>query len=297
VRPLRLGTRGSTLARRQAELAAEALRRAAPDLEIETVLVRTEGDRRAAEPLEAIGGQGVFVKDIESRLKAGEIDLAVHSLKDMPPQSPAGLIIGAYLPREDARDALAARDGLELARLPPGARIGSDSRRRAIQLLALRPDLRFESIRGNVDTRLRKVDAGEYDGAVLAAAGLRRLGLLHRATEVFAVEAVLPAAGQGIIAIECRKDDSSVLELLSAIDDSSSRAAAVAERAFLRALGAGCRLPVGAYAVVRDGEVRLAAMLAEDGGRVHRGEGSGPATAAETIGRSLAQRLKLEAGA
>jgi len=297
VRPLRLGTRGSLLARRQAEMAAEALRRAVPDLEIETVLVRTEGDRRAAEPLEAIGGQGVFVKDIEARLQAGEIDLAVHSLKDMPPDTPAGLVVGAYLPRDDARDAIAGRDGLDLARLPAGARIGSDSRRRAVQLLAIRPDLRIESIRGNVDTRLRKVDAGEYDGAVLAVAGLQRLGLLARATDVFPPEAVLPAAGQGTIAIECREADSEVLGLLRAVDDAATRTAALAERAFLRALGAGCRLPIGAYAVVADGEVRLAAMLADDAGGVHRGEARGPASSAETVGRSLALRLRTEAGA
>ncbi|HEY4686165.1 MAG TPA: hydroxymethylbilane synthase, partial [Dehalococcoidia bacterium] len=233
MRPLVLGTRGSALARRQAELAVEALLRVGPDVEIETRVIRTEGDRRRDVPLEEIGGEGVFVKDIERRLAKGEIDLAVHSLKDMPAQTPEGLEIGAVLRRGDPRDALVSRDGARLTSLPAGARIGTDSRRRAVQLLALRPDVRPASIRGNVDTRLRKVAAGEYDAAVLAVAGLERLGLLRQASQLFSVDELLPAVGQGALAIECRADDDETLALLALVDHKETRLAVTAERAFL----------------------------------------------------------------
>src|ERR1044071_7751411 len=192
MRPLKLGTRGSALARRQADIVMEAL----AGVEIELVIVQTEGDRRTDATLEQIGGEGVFVKDIERRLLAGEIDLAVHSMKDMPARDPDGLVVGAVLPRADARDALVARDGLTLGELPLGARIGTDSKRRATQLLAMRPDLRIESIRGNVDTRSAKVMPGEYDAAVLAVAGLARLGILENASQVFEPDEMLPACAQ-----------------------------------------------------------------------------------------------------
>jgi hydroxymethylbilane synthase len=297
LRALRIGTRGSALARRQVEIVTEALRARYPGNEIETVVLQTEGDRRADASLEEIGGQGVFVKDIEGRLlAAGEIDLAVHSLKDMPADSPQGLALAAVLPRGDARDALVARDGRTLAQLPRGARIGSDSRRRAVQVLEMRPDVEVVSIRGNVDTRVRKVDSGEYDAAILAAAGLERLGLADRATQVFTTREMLPAVGQGVLALQCRAGDAELLETLGALDDHDTRAAITAERAFLRALGAGCRLPVGAYATVTGTELRIDALLADEAGKAYRGKASGPAATAETMGRMLAYSLRREAG-
>jgi hydroxymethylbilane synthase len=292
---LRIGTRGSKLARRQVELAVAALQASVPAIEIEEVIVQTEGDRRLDVSLDEAGGQGIFVKEIEQRLLAGEIHLAVHSLKDMPSDMPAGLCIGALLPRADARDALVARDGLDLRGLPEGARIGSDSRRRGAQLLALRPDLRIEGIRGNVDTRLRKVDDGEYDGVALAVAGLDRLGLLSRATQVFEVTEVVPAPGQGAIALECRADDTETKALLAAIDDDATRAATDAERAFLNVLGAGCRLPVGAHATLTGDVLKLGAVLAGEDGVLHRGDSTGTPRTAKQVGQSLAWRLKLEA--
>ena len=296
MRALRIGTRGSALARRQVEIVTEALRACYPGIAIETVVLQTEGDRRADASLAEMGGQGVFVKDIEGRLLAGEIDLAVHSLKDMPADSPQGLALAAVLPRGDARDALVARDGRTLAQLPQGARIGSDSRRRAVQVLEMRPDVEVVSIRGNVDTRVRKVDSGEYDGAILAAAGLERLGLGDRATQVFTTREMLPAVGQGVLALQCRAGDAALLEELSALDDRDTRAAITAERAFLRALGAGCRLPVGAYATVTGTELRIDALLADEAGKAYRGKAGGPAATAETMGRMLAYSLRREAG-
>lgn len=292
MRPLTIGTRGSALARRQVELVTEALRARDASAQIEAVTVQTEGDRRTDVSLEKMGGQGVFVKEIEARLLQGEIDIAVHSLKDMPAEMPDGLTIAAVLPRADARDALAARDGLELAALPAGARVGTDSSRRAMQLLALRPDIEIVSIRGNVDTRLGKVESGEYDGVVLAAAGLERLGLLQRATQIFTLRELLPSVGQGVLAVQCRADDAELVAYLATLDDANTRVAVTAERAFLRTLGAGCRFPVGAYATVEGENMRLDALLAGGDGKPHRSDAKGPATAAERLGWALAQALR-----
>jgi hydroxymethylbilane synthase len=291
MRPLTLGTRGSALALRQAQIVTDALRSVAPGLVIETKTMRTEGDRRQDVSLEAFGGEGVFVKDIEAALLAGQIDLAVHSLKDMPAVTPAGLIIAAVLPRADVRDALVSHRGAPLMALPPNARVGTDSRRRAVQLTALRHDLRPESIRGNVDTRVRKAEAGEYDAVVLAAAGLARLGMLDRASHIFSIDEMLPAAGQGVLAIEAREDDTELLDLLEPIDDGQTRACITAERAYLARLGAGCRLPVAAYAEVGVNLLRLRAMLATDDGRVERAELSVPFPMAEQAGAFLAEKL------
>jgi hydroxymethylbilane synthase len=295
LRRLIIGTRGSALARRQAELALAALRHAVPELEATIQVVQTEGDRRSDTPLEVIGGQGVFVKDIERHLQRAEIDVAVHSLKDMPAEQSPSLTIAACLPRGDARDALVGRDSANLADLAPGARIGSDSRRRAMQVLAQRPDLAMVSIRGNVETRIGKLDAGQYDGVVLAIAGLERLGLAHRATQVFSIREMLPAVGQGVLAVQCRSADNEVIELLGAVDHPATHTATDAERAFLRALGAGCSLPVGAYATVDDDEIRLDAVLADESGKPHRAHAKGPASTGERLGTALAQRLRIEA--
>jgi hydroxymethylbilane synthase len=291
MRPLKLGTRGSALARRQADIVMQTL----AGVDIELVVVQTEGDRNEA-PLEEIGGEGVFVKDIERRLLAGEIDLAVHSMKDMPARDPDGLVVGAVLPRADARDALVARDGLRLGELPEGARVGTDSKRRATQLLQMRPDLRIESIRGNVDTRIAKVMSGDYDAAVLAVAGLARLGILEKASQVFEPDEMLPACAQGILAVQCRADDAEVLAALCAMDDEPTRAAADAERAFLRRLGAGCKLPIGAYAEVTDGNMFIRAFVANDAGGIKIATAKGPMSAAARSGDILAARLMMEAG-
>jgi hydroxymethylbilane synthase len=291
-----LGTRGSPLALRQAEMVERALRAAAPGLDIEVRVIKTEGDRRQDVSLEEAGGQGLFVKDIEKALLAGEVDAAVHSLKDMPATTPDGLTIGAVLSRGDPRDVLVSRSGADLVGLPYGARVGTDSRRRAIQALALRPDLRLEGIRGNVDTRIRKTESGEYEAVILAAAGLDRLGLLGRAAQVFSVDEMVPAVGQAVLAVECRADDDRTMDLLASVEDAGTRAAVTAERAFLRRLGAGCRLPVGAFAEVKEGRLRLRAVLGSGAGGVFRDVSAGPVAAAEAVGLQLAERMLAAAG-
>jgi hydroxymethylbilane synthase len=291
MRPLTLGTRGSALALRQAEIVHAALHAAIPGLQVEQRTIRTEGDARQDVSLEDFGGQGVFVKDIERQLLSGVIDLAIHSLKDMPAALPDGLTIGAVLPRGDVHDVLVARDGRGLADLPSGARVGSDSRRRAVQVLALRPDIEVVSIRGNVDSRAAKVGSGEYDGVILAAAGLDRLGLAAAIAQVFSIEEVLPAVGQAVLAIECRAVDKEVLELLQRVEDEPTRTAITAERAFLRRLGAGCRLPVGAYGQVEGRMLRLQGLLADDQNTIARETIFGSVVDAERLGTELAERL------
>ncbi|MEX2245672.1 MAG: hydroxymethylbilane synthase [Dehalococcoidia bacterium] len=295
-----IGTRGSRLALRQTAIVADALRAAHPDVLIEVREVRTEGDRSAA-PLSEIGGLGVFTKAIEDALLRRDVDLAVHSLKDLPPEIAEGLTIGAVPERGDPRDALVTRDGATLDGLPPGARIGTGSERRAVQLRALRRDCAPAEIRGNVDTRVRKVDDGEYDAAVLALAGLERLRLIHRAAQIFSVEEMLPAVGQAALGVEVRADDAEALALVAMIDHAETRAAVEAERAFLRRLGAGCRLPVGAYAEVAAGtlrlrpQLRLRAMIAAESGAITRREVSGAADEAAALGSGLAESMQAAA--
>lgn len=293
-RPLVVGTRGSRLALRQTQLVVDALRARFPNIELAIREVRTEGDRRAGEPLSRIGGQGVFVKELEAALLRGEIDLAVHSLKDVPAELADGCTLAAFPKRGDPRDALV---GSTLKDLPVGARVGTGSARRAVQLRALRPDIEAVEVRGNVDTRVGKVEQGDVDAAVLAVAGLARLGLLERAAEVFAPEAMLPAVGQGALAVETRGDDDEAIEVVAAIDDNETRLACGAERAFLRRLGGGCRLPFGALATIEDGALRVRGFISDaDGSRVFGGESSGDPDGAEEIGAALAQRL-LDQGA
>jgi hydroxymethylbilane synthase len=248
-----VGTRSSPLARRQTERVIELLEAAWPGLACRALPIVTTGDRtqRSGRPLPEIGGKGLFTAELEQSLRDGDIDAAVHSLKDLPTEQAPGVVLGAVCSRDDTRDCLVARGGLTLAELPQGAVVGTSSLRRAAQLRALRPDLEVRSIRGNVDTRIRKVREGEFDAVVLAAAGVRRLGLEDAVTEWLSVETMLPAPGQGALAIQCRADDDAVLRLLAAIDDPRARAATSAERAFLRALGAGCTAPVAAHAEAR----------------------------------------------
>ncbi|MSQ42224.1 MAG: hydroxymethylbilane synthase [Dehalococcoidia bacterium] len=299
---LRIATRGSPLALAQTRLAIDALRAVDPELETSVVEVSTEGDRDRTTPLAVLGGRGVFVRAVEDVLLEGRADLAVHSLKDVPGELAPGLVLGAFLPRGDARDALVASAGRRLAALPPGARVGTSSQRRVALLRALRPDLAVREIRGNVDTRLRKVADGEYDGAVLAAAGLERLGRLAEATQLFEAAEFPPAPGQGVIALQCRAGgdpaDRALRALLARVDDGATRAAAAAERGFLAALGAGCALPVGAYARLDGGLLTVRGVIADPaGGAPAFGDATGAPAQAEALGRELAARLLAARGA
>jgi hydroxymethylbilane synthase len=244
-----VGSRGSPLAQRQTQIALHPIRRAHPGIALELRAVRTAGDRSRAS-LAEIGGRGVFVAEIERALLDGEIDIAVHSLKDMLSRPTDGLAIAAVVERADPRDALVSRNGETLAGLPPGATVGTGSPRRAAQLLAARPDLRVAGIRGNVDTRVRKVDDGDYDATVLAAAGLARLDLLDRASELLPPEVMLPAVGQGALAVQVRAGDQEAIDLVAAADDPATHRATAAERAFEAHLGGGCHAAIAAYSVV-----------------------------------------------
>ncbi|MFL6140149.1 MAG: hydroxymethylbilane synthase [Frankiaceae bacterium] len=296
---LRLGTRGSALAMAQAGAVAKALREVTGG-EVELVEVTTTGDvSRAA--VEQLGGTGVFVSELRDRLLAGDLELAVHSLKDLPTAPAPGLVVAAVPAREDPRDVLVARGGATLGELPPGSRIGTGAPRRAAQLRALGLGLEVVPIRGNVDTRLAKVAAGEVDAVVLARAGLARLGRLDEATEVLDPMLMLPAPGQGALAVECRADAPGIAAAIAALDDPRGRATVLAERSLLAALEAGCTAPVGAHAVVAEAddgyEIYLRAVVtALDGSADLRSSATGPVDEAEAIGRRLAADL-LEAGA
>lgn len=302
-----LGTRASALARAQTERVIELLAEAWPGIACEARPIVTQGDRTqsSGEPLPAIGGKGLFTAELEQALRSGDIHLAVHSLKDLPTEEPVDITLGAICLREDMRDCLVAREGLTLAELPAGAVVGTSSLRRTAQLRALRPDLEVRSIRGNVDTRVRKVREGEFDAAVLAAAGIKRLGLEDVVTEWLDGETMLPAPGQGALAVQCQAGDEPVLALLAAIDDPATRAATTAERTFLRELGAGCTAPVAASAHAMSSEpsdnlsqgflrLRMTAIVASsDGQDIVRVEGDGEP---EELGERLA-REALAAGA
>ena len=304
--PLRIGTRGSELARWQANtVAAEIRRRSGRDCEL--VVITTTGDRLAEESLSSLGGKRVFVKEIEQALARGDIDLAVHSAKDMPADLPDGLAIAAVLPREDPRDAFvlsaAATPAPDLsipelvAAQGTAPRIGSGSVRRVAQLRRLLPTARFSLVRGNVGTRLRKLDDGGYDLLILAAAGLRRLGFADRISAAIDVTACVPAPGQGIIAIETRTEDRDTLAALTSVNDTPTWAALTAERALVRALGGGCQVPIGAFAETLDGRLHLRAMVASlDGSQMLRRESSQPVKSADALGSSVATGL-LEDGA
>ena len=296
---LKLGTRGSQLALFQANAVAALLRERA-GVECEIVVVRTSGDRLAEATLAEVGGKRLFVKEIEDALIARTIDLAVHSSKDMPVVLPAGLAIGAALPREDARDVIVLPHGSatsltldEVARLLGRApTIGTSSIRRTAQLTRLFPGATFLPIRGNLDTRLRKLDEGNYDAIVLAAAGLKRLEHGERISGTLAVDACVPAPGQGIIAVEVRCDDVRVHDLVSRVDAPVSSAALAAERAVVMRLGGGCQMPIGAYAESVDNELRMiASVISPDGSRVARAERRGTMTSAERIGIEAAELL------
>lgn len=292
-----VGTRGSTLARWQTEFVITSLLRVAPGLRVEVRVIKTAGDKDQVRPLVEFGGLGVFTKELEHALANGEIDIAVHSLKDLPTDSPAQLTIAAYFPREDARDAIVSRHNVGLLQLPRGARIGTSSARRTAQILALRPDAKIVPLRGNVDTRLRKAQTEEYDAIVIAAAGLIRLGRAHEITEYLSLDTMLPDPGQGALAVQIRAGDAELAHLLRQLDHEPTRAAVSAERAFLRALGGGCRAPMGAHAELNAEGLRVRGMVgALDGTQIVSGEIRGNVADAAELGRALAQQL-LENGA
>lgn len=291
----RIGTRGSPLALVQAESVAAPLR--ALGAEVEIVAVRTEGDRRLEVQLAAIGGKGLFVREIEEMLLAGTLDCAVHSLKDLPAETPAGLCLSAFLERADARDVLVTREPRRLEDLRPGARLGTGSPRRRALALAYRADLVVEPIRGNVETRLRKLESEDLDGVLLAAAGLARLGITPAHVQLLDPDVFVPAVGQGIIAVESRADDGHALSRLGRLDHAPTRACASAERACLAGLGASCSSPVAAHATQDGTTLTIAALVASDDGRkVLRTIARGPVDSAERLGRQVADSL-LEQGA
>ena len=297
---VRIGTRASTLARIQSTIVAEALT-AATGLATELVLIRTEGDA-SAEPLAQIGGTGVFVGSLRAALLRGEVDLAVHSLKDLPTAPAAGIALAAVPLREDPRDVVVARDGLTLGELPAGARVGTGAPRRVAQLEALGLGVEIVGVRGNVDTRIAKVASGELDAVVLARAGLARMGRVEEATEVLDPLQVLPAPGQGALAVECRADAVLLPVVRSALDDPATRTCVEAERALLAELEAGCSAPVGALAEVAEGDLgdelwMRAVALSFDGGLSVRRSASGPLDDAVGLGQKLAAEMLAEGAA
>ncbi len=281
-----IASRGSQLALWQARWVQQKLSDAGHESRIE--IIKTTGDKITDVPLAKVGGKGLFTKEIEEALLEGRADLAVHSLKDLPTELPAGLVLAAIPAREDPRDAMVGR---RLADLPRGARVGTSSLRRAAQLRQLRPDLEIESIRGNLDTRLRKLDEGRYDAILLAAAGLKRLGWSDRIAELLPAEVMCSAVGQGALAVETREEGAG-RGVCAALDDANTRAAVTAERALLASLGGGCQVPMGAHASVEAGQLRMVAVVAApDGSELIRGASEGPAADAARIGRALGNDL------
>ena len=294
-----VGTRGSALALWQTEHVVERLRAAAPGLDVHVQTIQTRGDLVHDRALSQVGGKGLFVTEIENALLSGGIHLAVHSLKDMPSQEPEGLALCAILERADPRDALVLRNGPgDLTGLPAGARVGTSSLRRRAQLLAARPDLQVLDLRGNVDTRLRKLRQGEFDAVVLAAAGLQRLGYADAVDQLLPIDLMLPAVGQGALCVQVRVGNSMLWDLLSTLDHRPTRQATAAERAFLRRLEGGCQVPIGAFARVRDGELSLRGLIAAlDGSHVVSDTIRGDAEKAARWGVELAERLLTAGGA
>jgi len=285
-----IGTRGSKLALWQANHISDLLRQKHPGIKVSLEIIKTTGDKVLDRPLAEIGGKGLFVKEIEDALLEKRVDLAIHSLKDVPAELPPSLGLVAYLTREDPRDALCARDGKTLATLPSGAKVGTSSLRRKIQLKAMRPDLEFLDLRGNVDTRFRKLDEGLYDAIVLAAAGLNRLGWSARATELVGDDKVIPAIGQGILGLEARLDDRQTTALLDPLKDKTAETAALCERALLRRMGASCWLPLGGHATVKPDGIWLTSFLSTIEGTEtirHSAGGTDPVKLGNDVGDAL----------
>ncbi|MGH7831077.1 MAG: hydroxymethylbilane synthase [Candidatus Binatia bacterium] len=291
---IRIGTRGSALALAQTGWVKQKLEESHPGLTVETVTIKTSGDRFLDSPVQAIGGKGIFVKEIEEALLRKEIDLAVHSMKDLPTEIAPGLTIGAVPEREDPTDVLVSAGRILFKDLPAGARVGTGSLRRKAQLLYHRPDLTVHPVRGNIDTRLAKLDRGEVDALVLAFAGLKRLGSESRIAEHLGAEVCLSAVAQGALALECRRGDP-VASQVACLHHGSTALEVAAERAFLKRLGGGCHIPVGARAWTQADDIRILGMIADgDGRKLFRGEVRGSSDEAEKLGRDLAERLLRE---
>jgi hydroxymethylbilane synthase len=290
---IRIGTRGSQLARWQSEWVADQLRSHHPGLTVELVEIKTQGDRDRNSPLSAIGGSGLFTKEIQRALVEGVVEVAVHSLKDLPTAGPGSLTLGAVPVREDVADALIAPAAKTLEALPLGATVGTGSLRRRAQLLHARPDLNVVGVRGNVETRLNKALHGELDAVVLAEAGLRRLGLDNHVTQRLGPPSFLPAVGQGALGIECRVDDPATLGLLGALDDPATHRAVVAERRLLAELEGGCMIPLAAFARVENGQLALNAFVLDPDGRERiEASSTGPIEDPDELGRKVAEILR-----
>lgn len=294
---LRIATRQSRLALWQAEHVAAKLREAHPDLSVVLVPMTTQGDRVLDRPLAEVGGKGLFIKELELAMLEHRADIAVHSMKDVPSDLPPGMTLASMLPRADPRDAFVSLEHESFKSLPQGARIGTSSPRRQCQLKYARPDLELTTMRGNVDTRLRKLEGGQCDAIILAAAGLIRLGLASRITHYFDCEQSVPAIGQGIIGIECRSDDQRSIERAAALNDHVAWQCCEAERAFAQRLQGSCQSPIAGYAEIKEGQLQLHGVIGSpDGSEMYRGVNSGASADARSIGIALAERL-LGAGA
>lgn len=294
---LTIGTRQSLLALWQSNYIAARLREQYPECEVVLKKIVTKGDRILDVPLAKIGGKGLFTKEIEQELIDGTVDLAVHSLKDMPTVLPEGLCLTAITSRANVGDAFVSNNYNSFDELPQGAVLGTSSLRRKAQLLAARPDLQIVDLRGNVDTRLRKLDEGQMDAIILAAAGLERLGYGERIKEVIPAKVCLPAVGQGALAIESRDNDAEVREMLAFLNDEATKQATDAERAFLGLLEGGCQVPIGVHADVENGEIKVEAIIAElDGKKILRDTIVGKATNAAELGRELGKKMLAEGG-
>lgn len=291
-RTLKIATRKSPLAMWQANFVKDRLEALYPELQVELVPMSTQGDKILDTPLAKVGGKGLFVKELETAMLEGRADIAVHSMKDVPVEFPEGLGLHTICEREDPRDAFVSNRFTAIDELPQGAVVGTSSLRRQCQLRAARPDLVIRDLRGNVNTRLAKLDAGEYDAIILAAAGLKRLEMAHRITAFIEPEQSLPANGQGAVGIECRLDDHELHALLAPLEHPETRIRVLTERAMNRALQGGCQVPIGAYALVQGEEVWLRGLVGSpDGSRVIRDEIRGPLADGEALGHTLAQRL------
>lgn len=291
-----VATRPSLLAYTQTQQTVELLKAQHPDCEFEIVKISTHGDAVTDKPLTAFGGTGVFVKELENAILEGRADFAIHSLKDVPSIQPEGLVLAAFPTREDPRDVLLIRNGLSIDKLEDDCTIGTGSPRRIVQIAELKPGATFTDLRGNIDTRLKKLEEGQYDAIVLAAAGLRRLGKEIDAKAFLPVDTCIPAIGQGAIAIECRKDDEETIALLRTINNKDTETAILAERAFMKTVGGGCKFPLGAYATIKNETVKLAVMLGNHHTQqIIRFSDQASINEAEELGRKLAEKIIAEA--
>ena len=293
---IKIGTRGSKLALTQTNFVSEKLKKAIPDAEIEICIIKTNGDIMQDVSLLTIGGQGVFVKELEEALLSCKIDLAVHSMKDVPGETPEELMFAAILPREDVRDVLVSRNNIKMEFLPRGAKIGTGSQRRGAQIKAMLPDINIVPLRGNIDTRLKKIETENLMGVILAAAGMKRMGLAERITQFLPVETMLPAVGQGALGLQIRRADVDLAEICARLNDVKTAAEITAERSYLRALGGGCRLPIAALGKLDGQMLTLEGMIAApNGSTMIREQISGAKEDAEEMGKKLAEII-LEKG-